>query len=557
MARELSLANKCQILFGAATVLIVAAALLGPWLRLDRIVNEAQQEIVAELARYAASPYENHANLSIFTTPPQKPALESETGAPQTVIRVAAALRSDFDELQQGDSFAARAIRRFQQDPDRPAFGESFRIGGEFVRRQARQYRNDEGELTRVIFVEHRSRRAASLLFVDRLYLLAAGVFAGTLALFVFWFITTRLILSPVKELRHTCTRVAEGDLTVRSRINTGDEFEQFADSFNSMLASISLTQDRLREINASLDLKVAQLTEANVDLNEAALLKNDFIASVSHELRTPLNSIIGFAELLLEIAAAQPEAETEHEKAMLEKRGRYLDNIVRAGRNLLEMINDLLEMAKIEAGKVDLHVERAGAAALCEGLVALIRPQAERREIELLFEAPSRAEDPLLIETDPRKLEQIVFNFLSNAVKFTPEQGRIVLRVERIMTAGEPAVRISVIDTGPGIAPEDQERIFDSFSRVELGHARQHKGTGLGLTIAKRLADMIQGEIRVESALGQGAMFSLILPINLDPNAAVDMTLRLAGRSTAARQNPPRPTDQPLEIADHLAGAD
>jgi signal transduction histidine kinase len=557
MARELSLANKCQILFGAATVLIVAAALAGPWIRLDRIVNEAQQEIVSELARYAASPYENHANLSIFTSPPQPADTAPGADRPQAVIRVAAALRSDFTELEQGDSFAAKAIQRFKESPDRPAFGESLRLGGEFIRRQARQYRNDEGELTRIIFVEHRSRHAASLLFVDRLYLLAAGVFAGTLALLVFWYITTRLILSPVKELRHTVTRVAAGDLTVRSRINTGDEFEEFADSFNSMLASISLTQDRLREINASLDLKVAQLTEANVDLNEAALLKNDFIASVSHELRTPLNSIIGFAELLQEIAAAQPPAESDHELTMLEKRGRYLDHIVRAGRALLEMINDLLEMAKIEAGKIDLHVDRASAAALCEGLIALIRPQAERRNIELLLETPSRAEDPLIIETDPRKLEQIVFNFLSNAVKFTPDEGRVILRVERIMTAGAPTVRISVIDTGPGIAPEDHERIFDSFSRVELGHARQHKGTGLGLTIAKRLADMIQGEIRVESALGQGAMFSLILPINLDPNAAVDMTLRLAGRSPTSHRTAPTLPLESVEITDHHAGAD
>ena len=542
MARELSLANKCQILFGAAIVLIVAAALAGPWIRLDRIVNEAQREIASELARYAASPYENHADLAIFSAPPEPaPVVEGEE-RPQAVIRVAAALRSDFPELEQGSGFAAKALRQFKENPDRHAFGESLRLGDEFIRRQAQPDRNAEGELTRIIFVEHRSRRATSLLFVDRLYLLMAGFFAGTLALIVFWLITTRLILSPVKELRHTVTRVAEGDLTVRSRINTGDEFEQFADSFNSMLASISLSQDRLREINASLDLKVAQLTEANVDLNEAALLKNDFIASVSHELRTPLNSIIGFAELLQEIAAATaPPDDNEHERALYEKRGRYLNNIVRAGRSLLEMINDLLEMAKIEAGKIDLHVERANTAALCEGLIALIRPQAERRNIELLLEAPSRAQDPLTIETDPRKLEQIVFNFLSNAVKFTPDNGRVVLRAERIMTAGAPTVRISVIDTGPGIAPEDQERIFDSFSRVELGHAREHKGTGLGLTIAKRLADMIQGEIRVESDLGQGAMFSLILPIQLDPDAAVDMTLRLAGRSTTAtEQNPP-----------------
>jgi len=554
MARELSLANKCQILFGAATVLIVIAALAGPWLRLGMIVGESQRDVAQEIARYAASPYESHANLTLFTDPPESAPTGVNEERPKTLIRVAAALRSDIAELRGGDHFAGKAIERFIEDPERQWFGEMLQIGGEFIRRQARPHRNEEGELTRVIFVEHRSRRAVSLLFVDRLYLLAAGFFAGTLALGVFWFITTRLILSPVKELRRTCERVAEGDLDVRSRINTGDEFEQFADSFNSMLASISQTQDRLREINTSLDLKVAQLTEANVDLNEAALLKNDFIASVSHELRTPLNSIIGFAELLLEIASSEPAPENDHERAMFEKRRRYLDNIVRAGRSLLEMINDLLEMAKIEAGKIDLSIERANVAALCEGLLALIRPQAERRGIELALDTPSRDEDPLTIETDPRKLEQIVFNFLANAVKFTPEDGRVTLRAERIMAAGEPAVRISVIDNGPGIAPEDQERIFESFSRVEVGHAREHKGTGLGLTIAKRLADMIQGEIRVESDIGQGAMFSLILPLTLDPDAVVDLTLRLAGRSAQVKR---LPASDGAATAERVAGAD
>ncbi len=552
MARELSLANKCQILFGAAIVLIIAAALSVPWVRLGQIVEESQTATVNEIAAFAADPDASWAPLAEFLAPPAPPAPGARAPR-EPQVRLASAQPSEFAQVEAAGGFAAAALERFRSQPGSRSMSQTAEVDGRHVRRHALAMRDDSGALTRLTLVEHRSRRAVGRLFTHRLYLLLAGLVAGAVAVLVFYYITTRLILSPVQELRDTAARVGEGNLAVRARVNTGDEFEQLADSFNSMLASIEQTERRLREINSSLDLKVAELSEANVHLHQSAALKNDFIASVSHELRTPLNSIIGFAELLQDIARKEEPADGSPAAPQYEKRQRYLVNIVRAGRSLLEMINELLDMAKIEAGKVELRIERSNVGALCEGLVALIRPQAERKGIDIAVEAPSEA-DALVVETDPRKLEQIVFNFLSNAVKFTPDGGRVTLRAERLGAGKEPGVRISVIDTGPGIAPADQERIFDSFTRVESGPTREHAGAGLGLAIAQRLTAMIQGEIMLDSDLGRGSMFSVVLPPRLDPDRTVDLTMRLAGRTpeprAAAGAAEPRAADRAESLA-------
>lgn len=267
-------------------------------------------------------------------------------------------------------------------------------------------------------------------------------------------------------------------------------------------------------------ELQQAKETEA---INKA---RAAFLANVSHELRTPLNSIIGFGELLHEIA--QAEADAGDDSTRLAKRKRYIENILRSGRTLLEMITSLLEMARLEAGKIELRPERLNLADACEGLIGLMYPVAERKGIRLRLEAEP---DLPLVVTDPKKFQQIVFNFLSNAVKFTESGGRpgeaeVVVRVERLVArggpggpggAGEERVRVSVIDNGPGIAPEDQGRIFEKFAQLNGGLTREHAGTGLGLAISKDLAAVLQGEIQLVSEPGRGSMFSLILPLALD----------------------------------------
>ncbi len=531
MAFEISLANKCQLLFGAAIVLIITAALFLPWLLLGSILNRSEWEAARQVALLwpQVEAVEIDSRGLLPTGPPEG------SGAGQTWMRIFEAPAERFEEVEAGGGFAAAALRRFREHEHTEFHEEAVRIEGERAHRLARAVRDDGGALTDMVIVERSSPRAAARLFTNRLYLLSAAFFAGGLAVLVFYLITTRLILSPVRQLRATAERVRAGNLGARADIQTGDEFEDLAEAFNGMLANLETGQEQLRIVNNSLDLKVAELEQSNMALSESARMKNEFLASVSHELRTPLNSIIGFAELLENIAEAEkPIAGAQVDAAQYTKRRRYLQNIVGAGRSLLEMINELLDMAKIEAGKVDLRVEAVSVADVCEGLAALIRPQSERKNLSLSVEAP-KADDgdgALVAETDQRKLQQIIFNLLSNAVKFTPEGGSVTVRAERIFGRdGEPRVKVSVLDTGPGIGAEDHERIFEKFVQLEAGHTRQHTGTGLGLAIARDLATMIQGEIQLVSEVGRGSMFSLVIPQKMDPGVAAQMTLRLAGR--------------------------
>lgn len=538
MFRGLSLANKCQLLFGAAIILIIAAALLAPWFRMGAIIDLGQLENSRQIARLwlntgaATRAIEAAASERAAQSQTQDASGDSEAESLVTIRWVGVL---DLAEAVDESTFEGAAARRFantsQNTGDRAnEYFEAVWDGSERLYRYARAVRaGQDAPLQGFVVVDRRSPRAGGQLLTNRIYLLAAGAVAGSVAVLVFYLITTRIILSPVRALRRTAERVREGDLDVRSEIHTGDEFEELSEAFNAMLSALADQQDRLRSINRSLDLRLTEMAEANIALFEANKVKGEFLATISHELRTPLNSIIGFAELLQAIAGEDESRETlsEDERRTLDRRARYLDNIITAGRSLLEMINELLDMARLEAGRIDLHVEPMNVAETCDGLLALIRPQAERKGVELRLELPppppghTHPEAPPslpIIETDQRKFQRVVFNFLSNAVKFTPEGGRVALRAERLEGPdGEPRVRVSVLDSGPGISTEDQKRIFEKFRQLDSGHTREHQGTGLGLAIAKEFAGAIGAEIIVDSAPGQGSMFSLIAPKRFD----------------------------------------
>lgn len=539
MLRGVSLATKCQLLFGAAIVLIIAAALLVPWLRTPIVVDASQLETSRQIARLWERTAGNDEPLSLL--PVGRPPSEPDDRSPdQPRIEYVPAL--SLDAMAGVSDFLRVSLERFRRQRRTPIdeHAEALWDGSQRVYRYARADRDPAtGELEGVLLLERRSPQAASQLLINRVYLVVAGAFAMGLASLVFYLITTRIILKPVRTLRDVADRVRAGDLTARAEIPTGDEYQQLGDTFNAMLESLSETAERLRSTNRSLDLRIGELARSNTALYEAAKLKGDFLANVSHELRTPLNSIIGFAELLQSIAendATRGERAPE-ELALIAKRNRYLDNIVNAGRTLLEMINELLEMAKIEAGKIDVHVEQVAVLETCDGLVGLIRPQADRRGVRLVLEGP-HPDTPLpLIKTDPRKFQQVVFNFLSNAVKFTPEGGVVTVRAERVRGAdGEPRIRVSVLDTGPGIPEEHHEAIFEKFRQLDAGHTKSHGGTGLGLAIAKELATILHGEIQLVSAPGSGSMFSLIVPLELDLAAAQDASRRVSSRIASMR---------------------
>jgi signal transduction histidine kinase len=354
-----------------------------------------------------------------------------------------------------------------------------------------------------VLVIERTSQFAVDQIASNRWYLIVSGVVAVVLAVVVFWWILTQLIFSPVRRLRDSMERVRRGDLTVRSNLRTGDELEELSRAFDQMLDELDRVQNSLRAMNESLDLKVVQLSEANVGLFESNRLKSDFVASVSHELRTPLNSIIGFAELLEEMARKDADADP--------KRQRYAANILTSARMLLEMINELLDMAKIQAGRMSASVVTSSVADLLEGLQAIMKPQAMSKLIEMESQVES---DTPSVETDPGKLQQILYNFLSNAIKFSPPGSTIRIEAVRTTLESRPAVRISIVDQGPGIPFDLQETVFEKFRQIDASHTRSHGGTGLGLAICRELAQILGCTVGLISEPGRGATFFVTVPL-------------------------------------------
>ena len=369
------------------------------------------------------------------------------------------------------------------------------------------------GPVVGVVRVDVPFQTDENQLLLNRIVIVVSGMLGGALAIVVFYLITSRLILQPVRVLKNTAEKVSGGDLNIRSAISTGDEFQHLSETFNTMLANLQASRDQLQATNRSLDTRVGELAQSNVDLNQANRVKSEFLTNVTHELRTPLNAIIGFADLLAETAATSGDP----------KQQRYAENIRTSAKQLLDLINDLLDLAKIEAGKLVLREERVNVADVCEAMANFMRPLAQKKEIAL--EMAIDPEMPLIV-TDPGRLQQILYNFLSNAIKFTPVQGRVTIsaRGQRetvpSKTEGQvaeekvTAIHIAITDTGPGISAEDQKVIFEKFRQLDGSVTRHHSGSGLGLAISQELANMLGGKIELASTLGKGATFSLIMPV-------------------------------------------
>jgi two-component system sensor histidine kinase BarA len=329
----------------------------------------------------------------------------------------------------------------------------------------------------------------------------AAGIIAGIGAIIAFYWITQRVILRPIRHLRALANNVADGNLDIRSSIKSGDEYEKLASAFNKMLDGLQETQKKLRQANKQLDDKIAELSNRNIELFRANKLKSEFLANISHEFRTPLNSILGFAQVLRE----KPALLTK------DKGQRYTENIITGGNRLLNMINDLLDLAKTKAGKIELHIENASVPQLINSAVAAFSLETKKKKIKVKV-----LTDPDLPElvTDGGKVQQIVYNFLSNAVKFTPERGRIEIRAH--LKSDDKTLRIEVSDTGCGIAEANREKIFEKFGTADGSLTRQSTGSGLGLAISAELAAMLAGNMDVDSELGKGSTFWLDIPIIL-----------------------------------------
>jgi signal transduction histidine kinase len=310
------------------------------------------------------------------------------------------------------------------------------------------------------------------------------------------------VIVKPVLHLREVSDSISRGQLDRRAEIRTGDEFEELSQAFNRMLRHLVTIQEELRQVNGELDSKVDQLAQANLQLYEMNHLKTDFLTTMTHELRTPLNSILGFSDVL---AGADN---------LTERQQRYVKNIQTSGKDLLTLINDILDLAKIEAGKMDLHPVEFAMSDLMERLTSMMRPLAERKNIELIGHCGPAL--PVLYQ-DAGKLQQILFNLLSNAVKFTPDGGRVQVSAD---VADGDAMDLIVEDTGVGIPLEDQDSIFEKFRQGNTtpgsrtnSLTREFAGTGLGLSIVRELTKLLGGEVSLVSELGKGSRFTVRLP--------------------------------------------
>ena len=371
-----------------------------------------------------------------------------------------------------------------------------------------------KGDLMAVARLTFSTKPTRESINLNQAILIATAIITVFLAMVAAYVIVRYVIVKPLRHLREVSDAISRGNTTLRAEIHTGDEFEELAVAFNRMLRHMTDAQGELRFVNANLDSKVDELAQANMRLYELNMLKSDFLATMSHELRTPLNSILGFSEVLGSIDSLD------------DKQKRYVQNIQKSGRTLLEMINDVLDLAKIESGKMETRPSDFRVAQVVSAQCDMARPLTERKNIDL--ESSVDADLPPMHQ-DQARVQQILNNLLSNAIKFTPEGGRITVSVRRDESN---FMVLEVSDTGVGITPEDQLTIFEKFRQgktaMPAGDAmtREYSGSGLGLSIVKELCRLLGGEVSLVSELGKGSAFTVRLPWVLEDQPRLDVAL-------------------------------
>jgi signal transduction histidine kinase len=301
----------------------------------------------------------------------------------------------------------------------------------------------------------------------------AVGAISVALAL-ILGLVLSWSLIGPIQRTEARLAEIAAGDFSGRLDVPNRDELGSLAGNVNRM-------NEDLRRLYGELEA--------------ASRHKSEFLANMSHELRTPLNAILGFSQVLRERLFGEVN----------EKQEEYLDDILTSANHLLALINDILDLSKVEAGQVELDVAPFSLREALEGGVVMVRERATRDGVQVALTALPDAD---VVTGDERRIRQVIFNLLSNAVKFTPAGGAVDVSAAR--ANGE--MRVSVADTGPGIAAEDHERIFEEFQQTQAG-VEQREGTGLGLALSKQLVELHGGRIWVDSKLGQGSTFVFTLP--------------------------------------------
>jgi two-component system, NarL family, sensor histidine kinase BarA len=560
---ETSLERKCRLLFGTCLFFLISVSFWWYGSRTEKIVNDKNREtgkylVVQELgvrhwkkwgnsnmasdaaaeamvlAMADAFKNQGYNAKFILPDPPEMPAGEADKFKPEGEFEEKL-LNSFLQNDSKKDAAEERVEwgERYSDDGNEYYYYQTIRANSHFCltschlpleqttgqsmgNRAALGYSTArfEGDLMAIARIEFSNGPTKEAIVWNKGTLLATAFVTVFLAMLASYVIVRYVIAKPLRHLRDVSDSISRGDISQRADIHTGDEFEELAVAFNRMLRHLTTIQEELRQVNASLDGKVDELAQVNMRLYEMNMLKSDFLSTMSHELRTPLNSILGFSDVLAAIDALD------------DKQKRYVQNIQKSGRTLLEMINDILDLAKIESGKMETRLTEFRIDLVVGTQCDLARPLSEKKNIDIESRLPV---DPPPMRQDQARVQQILNNLLSNAIKFTPEGGRISVSVEH-----DPRdfMVLRVSDTGVGIAEEDQQIIFEKFRQGRTampgGDAmtREHSGTGLGLSIVKELCKLLGGEISVQSELGKGSTFTIRLPWRLEEQPRLDSAL-------------------------------
>jgi signal transduction histidine kinase len=327
---------------------------------------------------------------------------------------------------------------------------------------------------------------------------------AALLLIFILVAVATSILLArnlvrPIEAIQVAAAKIGSGAFDERIEISSRDELGALAAEFNRMAARLQASyaglEQQVQERTQELAGALAELDTKSRQLEASSHHKSAFLANMSHELRTPLNAISGFSQVLRKGLFGE----------INDRQAEYLDDILASSRHLLSLIDDVLDLSKVEAGQIELQVAPFSLPATLERGVVIVRERATRGDVRISLALDPGAD---MVVGDERRIRQVVFNLLANAVKFTPPGGTIAITTSR---AGDE-VRVSVRDDGPGIAAEDQTRIFEEFQQAAAGK-EQREGTGLGLALSKRLVELHGGRIWVESEPGRGSSFVFTLP--------------------------------------------
>ncbi len=528
---ETSLERKCRFLFGACLLSLITGSFWWYSSQTDRLVLGANKEAGRGLV-HAALLRDHWSKLDTTTLRD----LAEDLGR-ELVNRNYSwsyLLPDSQEDGRPQDSFEVRALEQFPRSiAENPQADLTLELDRRLVNRNGQAEYNyyrpiyatnscvvschrphEVGELIAVAKVVLPDVNIQKSLNENRAILIALAIITTFLAMIASYIIVRYVIVKPLKHLRDVSDEISHGNIAQRADIHTGDEFEELGLAFNRMVRHLTTIQDELRQVNGQYVLKVDELAQANMQLYEMNRLKSDFLATMSHELRTPLNAIIGFSDVLDSVASLD------------DKQKRYVHNIQKSGKSLLEMINDILDLAKIESGKMEIRLSDFRIEQLIAAQCDMFRTQTERKNIDLDTDVERGL--PEMFQ-DQIKVRQILDNLLSNAIKFTPEGGRIVISASRD-SGGELVLKVA--DTGVGIGEEDQVAIFEKFrqgkSALSGGDAmtREHSGTGLGLSIVRELCKLLGGEISLESELGKGSTFTVRLPWTRADQPKIDMTM-------------------------------